>query len=280
MHTPALLLSVAMLGACASPAPQSETDRRREQSAQAHQRAGEALARGDHTEALRHYQGALDRSRAVENQEAVAATLLNVAAALHRRGDFAAARAKLLDLTEHDPPFGAAYVGRAEARLALIELQSNRTSEAARHAARASELCSEAQCPWRMALLGVLARIALESGDLDLATTRAGEVRAAAAQAGDRREEANAWRLLGEAAARSGRNDEARSAFSAALTIDKEIEAPARIALDLLALARLELAQGNRAAARGYARRAAAVADGARLPGLLAEARGLLRDAE
>ena len=273
MHTPALLLSVAMLGACASPAPQSETDRRREQSAQAHQRAGEALARGDHTEALRHYQGALDRSRAVENQEAVAATLLNVAAALHRRGDFAAARAKLLDLTEHDPPFGAAYVGRAEARLALIELQSNRTSEAARHAARASELCSEAQCPWRMALLGVLARIALESGDLDLATTRA-------AQAGDRREEANAWRLLGEAAARSGRNDEARSAFSAALTIDKEIEAPARIALDLLALARLELAQGNRAAARGYARRAAAVADGARLPGLLAEARGLLRDAE
>jgi hypothetical protein len=55
------------------------------------------------------------------------------------------------------------------------------------------------------------------------------------------------------------------------------IEAPERIALDLLGRARLELKLGERAAARSYARRAAEVAEGARLAALLAAARELQR---
>jgi len=273
-------MAAAVLGACASPPPLSEADRRREHSAQAHQRAGEAQARGDYARALRHYQEALERNRAVESGHGVAINLLNVAAVLHRGGDVAAARANLMELIEHDPALPSGYVGRAEARLALIELQSGRLVEAARHAARANGLCPQAQCPWRLALLNVLAGIALASGDLDGATARAGEAHAAAAQAGDRREEANARRLLGEVAARSGRSEDARLAFSAALDIDRAIEAPEKIALDLLALARLERSLGARPQARGYARRAVAVAEGARLDGLLTAARALLRELE
>ena len=276
----AVIAAVALLGACGTMPPQSEAERRREHSAQAHQRASEALARGDHGRALSHYEAALARNRAVESQDAVAVNLLNLAAVLHRAGDFAGARARLTELIRHDPPFEAGYVGRAEARLALLELQLWRTAEAAQHAARADDLCSQAQCPWRAALLTVLAGIALENGDLDAAAGRAREAQAAAARSGDRQEEANAWRMLGEVAGRTGRSDEARAALSAALDIDRAIEAPDRIALDLLALARLELAQDRRAEARGYARRAAAVAESARLAGLVAAARELLRELE
>jgi hypothetical protein len=48
----------------------------------------------------------------------------------------------------------------------------------------------------------------------------------------------------------------------------------------LLALSRLELALGERKAARDYARRAADVADAARLAALLAAARGLLSESQ
>jgi len=265
--------------ACSAPEPQSDLDHRKEQTAVAQQRAESALERDDVRGALRQYQLALDRSRAVEDQDATATGLLNIAAVLHRSGDFTAARAKLIELLEHQPPFVPAYAGRAEARLALIELQTNRVADAARHAARAQELCPPA-CPWQLPLLVVEAGIALRSGDPAGAQTRAQAAVDAARAAKDIREEANAWRLLGEAAGENGRGTQARDAFLAALSLDRKAELPERIALDLLALARLELALGNRGPAQVYARRAAEVAEGARLAAPLAAARELERSAQ
>src|SRR5688572_25498146 len=103
----AAVVALMALAACAGPSPQSEADRRREQLAQAHQRASEALARGDYRTALRHYQLTLDRGRAVENQDESAISMLNIAAVLHRGGNYAVARSTLLALIEHEPPFAA-----------------------------------------------------------------------------------------------------------------------------------------------------------------------------
>src|SRR5262249_4656718 len=86
--------------------------------------------------------------------------------------------------------------GRAEARLALIELQSNRLDEAARHAERAEALCPASGCAWRIALGNVRADIALRGGDLPGAEARARAALAAAASAKDAREEMNARLLL------------------------------------------------------------------------------------
>jgi len=271
--------AVIATASCSSPAPQTATERRQEQVALAQQRAGEALARDDLQRARDQLQIALDRGRAVEDQAAVATGLLNVAAVLHRAGDLPGARKRLLDLLEHQPPLAAEYRGRAEARLALIELQSRRIEEAALHARRAEALCAT-ECAWRLALGNVQAGIALRTGDLAGAETRAQATRAAAASANSIREEANALRLLGEIAGERGRGAEARAALLAALDLDRKAEIPERIALDLLALSRLELALGERKAARDYARRAADVAEAARLTALLSAARGLLRDVQ
>ena len=108
-------------------------------------------------------------------------------------------------------------------------------------------------------------------------------MRATLAEAGrgtERREQANAWRLLGEIETRRGRFDEARRSLLTALEIDGKLEVPERIALDLISLARLEAASGDREAGRRYARRAAAVAEAANLAAVLAQAHTLLDTAK
>jgi tetratricopeptide (TPR) repeat protein len=274
-------MMLAVLSGCASPPPpQSAADRRLEQANQAHERASAALTRGEYNTALRHYQATLDRSAAVEDQNESAISMLNIAAAQHRSGNYAAVRSTLLALIAHEPPFAASYIGRAEARLALVELQQNRVDEATLHAARAEQLCPAGACPWSLALQNIMTEIDLRRGDLGAADIRVRVTLAAAGRGTERREEANAWRLLGEIEARRGRLDEARRALLTALDIDGKLEVPERIALDLISLARLEAASGDREAGRRYARRAAAVAEAAKLAAVLAQAHALLDTAK
>jgi tetratricopeptide (TPR) repeat protein len=206
LHATFAAVAGSLLSACASPPPaQSDSERRGEQIAVAQHRADRALLRDDLRGAQNQYQLALDRGRAARDPDAIAVVLLNLAAVLHRDGDLAAARAQLMELLASQPPFGPPYAGRAEARLALIELQSNRLDEAARHAQNAEALCTASTCPWRIALANVQAGIALRSGDLAGAEARARAALAAATAAQDVREEANARRLLGEIAGERGR---------------------------------------------------------------------------
>jgi tetratricopeptide (TPR) repeat protein len=192
-------LLAALLAGCASPPPpQTEVELRREQIALAQQRGSRALASDDYRAAVRHYQLALDRSRALGDHDGVATGLLNLAAVQHRAGLPAEARARLTELLDYRPPFAAPYAGRAEARLALLDLQSNRIDEASRHAQRAEALCPASACAWRVALENVQAGIALRSGDLPGAEARARAALSAAAFAKDAREEMNARLLLQE----------------------------------------------------------------------------------
>lgn len=202
-----------LLSACVSaPAPQTETELRREQVSIAQQRGSRALAGDDYRAARAQYQLALDRSRSLGDQDGVAVGLLNLAAVLHREGELEEARARLTELLAIQPAFAAAYTGRAEARLALIALQSSRLEDATRHAQRAEALCPAAACAWRIALANIQARIALRSGDLAGAEARARAALQAAESAKDVREEANARRLLAEIADERQRAAGARGA--------------------------------------------------------------------
>jgi len=274
----AAVVTVMALAGCAgqAPQPQSPGDQRSEQTGRAYQRAGDAIARRDYPAALRQYRVALTRSRTVEDRHGTAIALLNIAAVLHKTGDFAGARAQLEILTAPQSGFADEYVGRAEARLALIELQEDHAESAGQHAARAQQLCPSEACPWRLAVQNVSAAVALANGDVALAKTRTQETIASAKRAGDVSEEANAWRVLGQIALKEGRISDCREAWSTALSMDKSMDAVERIALDLLLLARLEVAAGNLQAGHNYAQRAAAIAEAAKLNDLSAQTRTLL----
>ncbi|HKA42885.1 MAG TPA: hypothetical protein VKF40_12930 [Burkholderiales bacterium] len=273
-------VALLVLAGCAGSGPQSEAEYHHDQQARTHQRGTDAVLRGEYARAFSYYESAYNQARAVEDSEAMGVNLLNMAALLHRSGEFAAARGRLLEVIGHDPPLAGAFVGRAEARLALIELQSRRPAEAAQRAASAEQHCTGAECTWRPSLLNVQAAIFLQENDVAAAESRAREALAAAVRGKDEREEAGARRTLAAVAARAGLQEESRSNWLAALRIDRRIEAPERIVLDLLGLARLELDSGNRDAARTYARRAMEIAEGARLAAPAVAARALLREAE
>jgi tetratricopeptide (TPR) repeat protein len=273
------IVAALALAGCAGSGPKSEAEYRRDWQARTHQRGSDALLRGEYARAYRYYESAYNQARAVEDRDAVAVNLLNMAALLHRSGALSGARERLLEIVDQQPSFAGAYVGRAQARLALIELQSGRAADAARHAALAEGQC-KADCAWRPALLNVQAAILLEQNDLPAAEARAKDALAAGGLAKDEPEQASAWRTLASVAASAGRREEARRHWLAALDIDRRLEAPERTVLDLLGLARLELDSGNRDAAREYARRAMEIAEGARLAGAAAAAGALVREAQ
>jgi len=83
-------------------------------------------------------------------------------------------------------------------------------------------------------------------------------------------------RLLGFVALRSENPAAARAHLEEALAIDREIGAPRKIALDLLALGRAAALGGEREAARAYYTRALAVSEADRDDAGAAEARALL----
>lgn len=99
---------------------------------------------------------------------------------------------------------------------------------------------------------------------------------AASRSASDRAETANAMRILGVTALRSGDAAAARSQLEQALALDREIGAPRKIAFDLVALGRAAALGGDREGARAFYARALAVSEADRDSVAAAEARALL----
>ncbi|MCD6041142.1 MAG: hypothetical protein K0R40_745, partial [Burkholderiales bacterium] len=82
--------------------------------------------------------------------------------------------------------------------------------------------------------------------------------------------------LLGLAALRAGDGAAARGHLEQALALDRDLGAPRKIALDLLALGRAAALGGEREAARAYYARALAVSEADRDNAGAAEARAAL----
>src|SRR5262249_20591929 len=98
-------------------------------------------------------------------------------------------------------------------------------------------------------------------GGRDRAPAAAGAALPASRASGDRAETANALRLLGGVALRSGDAAGAAGFLQEALAIDKDLAAPRKIYLDLIALGRASALKGDRPAARAFYERARAVSE-------------------
>ncbi|UCH54181.1 MAG: hypothetical protein JSW09_05250, partial [Pseudomonadota bacterium] len=104
------------------------------------------------------------------------------------------------------------------------------------------------------------ARLALARADHTAALAVARAALAANRRHGDRTEEANSLRLIGDAALRRHELDSAYAAYAEALEIDKALGLPSKIARDLIGIGESRRAQGHAHDAVGYFRRAQSVA--------------------
>ena len=196
--------------------------------------------------------------------------LVNLALAERAAGDVAAARAsatRLRELTpaaqqqlaEHAEPGDAGLeLSTASGWLdALLALEQGDAAAAARLAPTSGKFPPGSV--WRARVATLQAAILLATGNPAEALAQAVAGQKAALAAGDRAEEARAWRLAGAAHLKLGQWPEARTDFLAAVKIEEALGGGARMAGDLGQLAAIAEHLGDADAARLYARRATTI---------------------
>ncbi len=270
-----VLLIVVSAAACSAP-PKPSTAARQEAALEAN-RKGEAYVRhGELENAARSYREALRFSQALEDAEGIAANAINLSIVRQRQGRFADARASLAAvLDQRNLKFSNARLAEVSLRQALLDLDEKNLAGADDWLAKAAGHCAE-RCPAGAAIHNVRAQLALQAGRTDAAFLAARSAHDASRASGDQAEQANALRLLGIVGLKNGEAASARQHLEQALAIDRELGAPRKIALDLLALGQAAALGGDRESARAYYARALAVGEADRDVAVTAEARALL----
>jgi tetratricopeptide (TPR) repeat protein len=274
----AVVAALPLLAACAQPqtvqAPASETA-----VIEANRRADASFRSGNFEGAVRYYREAIRIAQSVEDVDAIAANAVNLSIAYQRLGRIAEARAALALVLEQRGglKFSAERLAQAALRRSVLDLDEHSLSSAREWAEQAATQCSrESGCALMGAIHNVRGQIALEEGRPDEAAASAKAALAASRSSGDRTETANALRLLGLAALRSGDAAAARSALGESLAIDRELALSRKIYLDLVGLGRASALGGDRAAARLFYERALSVSEADRDAKGTADVRALM----
>jgi len=269
-------LVLTLLAACVAAPPAPSQSGGEAAVVEANRRADAYLRGGDLEGAARQYREALRVARSVEDPEGIAANAINLSIVYQRLGRPEDARASLAPLLERSPlAFSSDRLAQAALRRSLLDLEEGRTADASAWLERAAAYCGRS-CSVSPAIQNVRGQLALEAGRPDQAAAAARTALAASRAAGDRAETANALRLLGGVALKSGDAAGAIGNLGEALAIDKEMAAPRKIYLDLVGLGRASALKGDRGAARSYYERARAVSEADRDPEGAAKARTLI----
>jgi len=270
------LLALAVLTGCSSAPPKNSIAARQEAALEANRRGETYVRHGELDNAARSYREALRLSQSLEDADGIAANAINLSIVRQRQGRFNDARAALAAVIDQpNLRFSDTRKTQAALRHALLDLDQNRFAEAGEWLTRAAKHCGT-RCALSAAIHNVSAQLALQAGRVEEAVISARAAQEASRSSGERAEQANALRLLGIAALRARDFAAARPQLEQALEIDREIGAPRKIALDLLALGRAAALAGERDAARGYYARALAVSEADRDTIGAAEARAML----
>ena len=269
------LFVVALLGGCASQPPPA-APAKRVQAIEANNRGSALFQRGDYGAAATEFRRAVEIERSIENEEGVAANLINLSIAYQRAGDRVAARAAVAEVLDNPlMRFPAGRVAEAALRSAILLTEEREVDAAAKALERSRALCG-ARCPLSGKIDNVEAQLALLRGRHEEARVAAQRALSANRSRFDREEVANSLRLLGGAALAAGKPAEVEPLAKEALEIDKQLAVPAKIFRDLVLLGRAAKARGNAEDAAQLLGRALAVARAAGDQAAVAEVQSLL----
>ena len=272
------LLLVLLVAGCASQPP-ANLPTKRLQAIEANNRATALFQRGDYAAAAAEFHRAVDIERSIENEDGVAANLINLSIAYQRAGDKTAARAAVAEVL--DSPlmrFSPARVSEAALRSAILLTEERQVDAAAKALERSRALCA-GRCPLTGKIDNVAAQLALLGGRHEEARAAAQRALSANRSRSDREEVANSLRLLGGAALAAGKPAEVEPLAREALEIDKQLAVPGKIFRDLVLLGRAAKARGNAEEAAQFLGRALAVARAAGDATAIAEVQSLLAEA-
>ena len=245
------LVLAAMLAGCAGE-PARERPSRAQQVIDLGQQGQAAYAKGDLPRAARQFEQALTNARRIEDSEGVAVMSINLARVTRESGGSASALKILESVSRWHRGNMAAKTAREMDLLAAVLLSDlDRRDEALARLQTLREQCQTA-CEAGIGIDSLHARLMLEKGEAGVAAQLATAAIARFRSHGNQPEVANLFRVQGEAYMALGDFATARQSLENALSIDKALGQPARIAQDLDALARAALAARDNAAHAAY----------------------------
>jgi tetratricopeptide (TPR) repeat protein len=256
MYKLLLLILTVMLAACGStPAPL--LPQAMEQAQDANKDARRALKNGELARAQNDFARALALQQSLDDTDAAATTLINLATVTHQLHDDEAALAWLdrivLEKPQIYPPESRMT---AAFRKAVILANLGRLSGADSALRSSEDLCMK-KCALRSGLDNLRARLSLLNGDTEGALALAQTV-SKENEAGQE-EQANALRIAAAAEEKLERRTSALQHYQAALEMDKSLGLSERIGEDLNGMARISALLGRDQEAALFARRAALV---------------------
>ena len=247
---PALALAL-VLAACAGEKVK-ERPPRAQQVIDLGRQGQAAYHKGDLPRAARLFEQALTDALRIEDSEGVAVMSINLARVSRESGDSARALNGLEAISPWHRGNIAAGTGREIALLGAVLLSDlGRSEEALARVQALREQC-QSSCEMAIGIDSLQARLLLEKGDAGSAARLATAAIARFGAHANQLELANLLRVQGEARLVLGDFPAAKQAMEHALSIDKALGQPAKIAQDLEALARGALAAGDMAAHAGY----------------------------
>ncbi|MEA3195540.1 MAG: hypothetical protein QOD26_3873 [Betaproteobacteria bacterium] len=267
-----------LIGGCASQPPPAQPTKRI-QAIDANNRGTALFQRGDYAAAAAEFRRAVDIERSIENEDGVAANLINLSIAYQRAGEKVAARAAVAEVLDSQlMRFPPSRIAEAALRSANLHTEEREVDAAAKVLERSRSLCA-ARCPLTGRIDNVAAQLALLGGRHEEARAAAQRALSANRSRGDREEIANSLRLLGGAALAAGRAAEVEPLARDALEIDKQLAVPGKIFRDLVLMGRAAKALGHGEDAALLLGRALVVARAAQDASAIAEVQGLLAEA-
>lgn len=251
------LLMVGLVGCAGAPEKSAQAPRHEAVDA-ANRRAAMLFNKGETAAALDQAERAYKLAAAVEYDDGIAASRINLSIILARLGKAGDARIVVDALLLPGARVSPQRRAEAALRRAVLALDERDHAEVARLLGLSTESCGD--CDLQAPIANARAQLALAQGQLEQALAEADRALRLSRAAKNFEEIANALRVWANAAIYSDRAREATTALDEALQIDKDLALPRKIYRDLVLLGLAARRQDNIRAARAYWGRANAAA--------------------
>jgi tetratricopeptide (TPR) repeat protein len=243
-----------LLSACIGKQKPTPLDEQTRSIRDLNERALSSAAKGNHQDADKLLQEALRRASSLDSGDARILTLLNQSRLARRTGQ--PEQAEILVNQALDLAANSAWYSDTAQEKALQMIDANKLAEAEKWAENALE---NETSDLQGRRLNLLARIAMLRNQYQQAEEFAGKAMKLNDRSGLELEKANSLRIMGIIRTLDQQWQQAEELLKQALEIDKQQAEPAKIALDLEALAELARQMGDAEAAVDYSGRAALV---------------------